>query len=148
MKHEEDCMHITGGCLCGAVRFAGEAEPQFQAKCYCVDCRRTSGGGHAAMMGFRVGDIRFTGEAKEFASKADSGNDAFRAFCPTCGSGIYARNGGMPGLIFLRASALDDPNLFSPQMIVWAARAPAWDPVNEGVPAFATSPMRAEGATS
>jgi hypothetical protein len=98
------------------------------------------------MMGFRQGDISFTGETKEFSSKADSGNDAIRAFCPNCGSGVYARNAGMPGLVFVRASALDDPNLFSPQMIVWAARAPAWDPVNEGVPAFATSPRRGDGA--
>jgi hypothetical protein len=100
------------------------------------------------MMGFREGDIHFTGETREFTSKAGSGNDALRAFCPTCGSGVYARNGGMPGLVFLRASALDDPDLFSPQMIVWASRAPAWDPVNQGVPAFATSPTRAQGATS
>ena len=68
------------------------------------------------------------------------GAQVTRAFCPTCGPGIYACNDRMPGLIFLRASTLDDPNLFSPQMIVWAARAPAWDPVNPGVPAFAERP--------
>ena len=72
--------------------------------------------------------------------QADSGADVTRAFCPTCGTGIHSRNSKMPGLIFLRASTLDDPNLFAPQMIVWAARAPAWDPVNPGVPAFAERP--------
>jgi len=52
------------------------------------------------------------------------------------------RNGGMPDMIFVRASALDDPNLFSPQMVAWAARAPAWDAVAGGLPAFATAPQR------
>jgi hypothetical protein len=94
------------------------------------------------MMGFLDGAITFRGETREFCSKADSGNDVIRAFCPTCGSGLYARNGGMPGMIFVRASALDDPNLFSPQMAVWAARAPTWDAVAGGMPAFATAPRR------
>jgi hypothetical protein len=139
---QEVTMQVTGGCLCGAVRFEGEADPRFQVKCYCTDCRRTSGGGHAAMMGFQAGTIRFHGEAREFRSTADSGNDVMRAFCPTCGSGVYARNAAMPDMIFVRASALDEPNLFSPQMVVWAARAPAWDPVAGGIPAFATAPLR------
>jgi hypothetical protein len=94
------------------------------------------------MMGFRNDTISFEGETKEFCSKADSGNDVVRAFCPTCGSGLYARNGAVPDMIFVRASALDDPNLFSPQMVVWAARAPAWDAVADGLPAFATAPQR------
>jgi hypothetical protein len=133
-------MNISGQCLCGAVRYRGEAEPRFQGKCYCTDCRKLSAAGHAAMMGFAADAIRVTGELKEFRSKADSGADVTRAFCPTCGTGICSRNSRMPGLIFLRASTLDDPGLFSPQMIVWAARAPAWDPVNPDVPAFAERP--------
>jgi len=92
------------------------------------------------MMGFNIDSISITGNVKEFRSKADSGAQVTRAFCPTCGSGVYASNDTRPGLIFLRASTLDDPSLFSPQIIVWAARAPAWDPVNEGVPAFAERP--------
>ena len=133
-------MKISGQCLCGAVRYRGEAEPRFQGKCYCTDCRKTSAAGHAAVMGFAADAIRIEGSLKEFHSQADSGAQVTRAFCPTCGAGIYACNDRMPGLIFLRASTLDDPNLFSPQMIVWAARAPAWDPVNPGVPAFAERP--------
>ena len=133
-------MKISGQCLCGAVRYRGEAGPRFQGKCYCTDCRKTSAAGHAAAMGFAADAIRIEGSLKEFRSQADSGAQVTRAFCPTCGAGIYACNDRMAGLIFLRASTLDDPNLFSPQMIVWAARAPAWDPVNPGVPAFAERP--------
>jgi hypothetical protein len=95
------------------------------------------------MMGFAGGAITFTGEAREFRCTADSGNESVRAFCPNCGSGVYARNGGMPHFIFVRASALDDPNLFTPQMAVWAARAPHWDAANPDIPAFAEAPRRA-----
>src|SRR6516164_11599959 len=89
-------MDVTGGCLCRAIRFEGDAEPQFQVTCYCTDCRRTSGTGHAAMMGFTDDAIRVTPGAREFASWADSGNDIIRAFCPTCGSGICSRTAGTP----------------------------------------------------
>lgn len=123
-------MRISGGCLCGKVRFEGEAEPQFQVKCYCVDCRRTSGAGHASMMGFL--------EPREFSSLADRRNTVAHASRPRCGSGVDACNGGMPRLIFVRASALDDPDLFSPQAVVWTARAPRWGAVTSGIPAFAT----------
>jgi hypothetical protein len=135
-------MRISGECLCGAVHYAGEADPVFQVKCYCTDCRKTSAAGHAAMIGFPAGTIPVTGDVKEFHSKADSGLAVTRAFCPCCGSGIYSRNAAMPHLIFLRASTLDDPGLFAPQMAVYASRAPTWDPVSEGVPAFAESPPR------
>jgi hypothetical protein len=93
------------------------------------------------MMGFADTTIRVTPGAREFASKANSGNDIVRAFCPTCGSGIYSRTAGMPHLIIVRASALDDPALFVPQLAVWAARAPAWDAVPQHLPAFAEAPV-------
>ena len=136
-------MRVTGGCLCGAIRFEGEADAQFQAKCYCTDCRKTSAAGHAAMMGFAEGALSFKGKATEYRSKADSGNDVLRAFCPTCGSGVYARNAAMPHIVFVRASVLDDPNLFAPQMVVWASRAPSWDIVASEVPTFAEGPRMA-----
>lgn len=135
-------MIVSGQCLCGHVRYQGDAEPRFQVKCYCTDCRKVSAAGHAAMMGFSTNAIRVKGEVKEYHSKADSGADVTRAFCPTCGAGIYARNAAMPGMIFLRASTLDDPNLFAPHLVVYASRAPAWDPVSQAVPAFAEGPPR------
>jgi len=135
-------MRVSGQCLCGAVRYRGEASPQFQVKCYCVDCRKSSAAGHAAMMGFERDAISLSGETKEFHSKADSGTDVVRAFCPNCGAGIFSKNAAMPQLIFLRASTLDDPDLFAPQVVVWAARAPSWDPVTAGVPAFPEGPPR------
>src|SRR5262245_36380728 len=101
-------MRISGECLCGAVRYSGDTEPQFQVKCYCTDCRKTSAAAHAAMMGFPKEAISVSGPVKEYHSKADSGADVTRAFCPTCGAGIYARNASVPQLVFLRASTLDD----------------------------------------
>lgn len=138
-------MDLTGQCLCGAVRFSADASPAFQVKCHCIDCRRTSGGGHSAMMGFARNAVTVTGQVAQFHSKADSGRDVTRAFCPVCGTAIWSANAAMPDMTFLRASTLDDPNAFSPQMSIYTARAPVWDHVTEGIPAFAEGPQGAGG---
>ena len=47
-------MRISGGCLCGAVRFEARPGLEFQLqcyKCYCTDCRKSSGSGHSALLG-------------------------------------------------------------------------------------------------
>jgi hypothetical protein len=133
-------MNLRGGCLCGAVRFSGEAEPIFQVKCHCTDCRKTAGAGHVAVIGVPEERISFSGEIRNFRSLADSGLCVTRSFCPTCGAGIYNRPDAAVGLVFVRASALDDPNQFTPQMNVWTASATSWDAVTPNIPSFSRNP--------
>ncbi|MBV8794858.1 MAG: aldehyde-activating protein, partial [Hyphomicrobiales bacterium] len=45
---------ITGGCLCGALRYEAVGEPIGSGHCYCADCRRASGSGFIPFMGFKA----------------------------------------------------------------------------------------------
>lgn len=45
------------------------------------------------------------------------------------------------GMVFLRASSLDDPKLISPSMVVYASRAVSWDHIGGGLPTFAEMPQ-------
>ncbi|MCG8689570.1 MAG: GFA family protein [Minwuiales bacterium] len=128
-------MEFSGGCLCGAVRYQGR-DPMGGGHCHCVDCRKASGTGHGSHMWLSQDAFTVTGEVKFYESKADSGNTVGRGFCPTCGSAIYSTNSAMPGLVVLRASSLDDPEVFEPQIVVYAAKAASWDPVAQGLPTF------------
>jgi hypothetical protein len=85
-----------------------------------------------------------TGEVRFFDKPADSGNMVSRGSCPTCGSAIYSTNNGMPGLVFVRASSLDDPEVFRPQMVVYTDRAASWDHMDRSLPAFAAMPSPVE----
>lgn len=130
----------SGGCLCGAVRYRATAAPLAAVKCYCADCRRTSGTGHAAHVVMPAGAVEMTGPFNTYSSAADSGSTITRAFCPTCGTIVYSLNSSMPDTIHLRGSTLDDVNEISPQFSVYACRAPAWDPVSPQLPAFDKMP--------
>jgi hypothetical protein len=81
-----------------------------------------------------------TGELRFFDKPADSGNMISRGFCPECGSPIYSKNSGMSGMVFVRASSLDDPQVFRPQMVVYTNRAAPWDHMDPSLPRFAAMP--------
>jgi hypothetical protein len=132
-------MEFSGSCLCGAVEYSGETDGG-GGHCYCVDCRKSSGTGHGSHLIGAAAAFDYVGELNFYASPADSGNVVTRRFCPACGSPVFSTNSGFPGLVFVRASTLDDASVFTPQVIAYASRAPAWDAVPTDLPAFDEMP--------
>lgn len=132
-------MTINGGCLCGQVRY-NCSEENGGGHCHCNDCRKTSGTGHGSHMIVPEAAFTVTGTLKFFDKPADSGNMVSRGFCPECGSAVYSTNSGMPGLVFVRASSLDDPEFFKPQMVVYTNRAASWDKMDSSLPGFEKMP--------
>ena len=132
--------NFTGGCLCGAVRYEARGEPMVTGLCQCDDCRRSSGAGHCAHIGMGADRVDVEGAVTSYEKAADSGNMVTRAFCPTCGGPVYSTNSGMPEMIFLRASSLDDLEIFRPQMAVYTKRAASWDTLDPNLPSFEEMP--------
>ncbi|MHA1572835.1 MAG: GFA family protein, partial [Alphaproteobacteria bacterium] len=62
--------------------------------------------------------------------------------CPECGAAIYSRNSAMKGVVFVRASSLDDLEIAKPQLIVYASRAPSWSKLDPELPTFAGMPEK------
>lgn len=132
---------FSGGCLCGDVRYESKADAAVTGHCHCVDCRKSSGTGHCSHMGVPSDAVAVTGEVSVYDKPADSGNVVSRAFCPKCGSAVYSLNSVMGELVFIRASSLDDPEVFKPQVVVYASRAPSWDHMDPDIPAFPEMPQ-------
>lgn len=131
---------IKGGCLCGAVRYEIDGAPMMAGHCFCTDCRKASGTSHGTHAAFADSAVSFSGQAQSYVSAADSGNMITRRFCPQCGSAICSTNSGMPGMTFIRASSLDNPDAIEPQMTVYASRAPGWANLDLSKPVFAEMP--------
>ena len=79
----EKTMPITGGCLCGAVRYEAHEPPPRVAYCHCRMCQRAYGNLFGTFASFRIETFRYTrGEPRFYRSSAW----AERGFCPTCGT--------------------------------------------------------------
>jgi hypothetical protein len=131
---------FRGGCLCGAVHYECSADPVMSGHCQCTDCRKSSGTGHSSHLGVPRPAVLLTGEVTIYDRAADSGHIVSRAFCAKCGSPIYSLNDAMPSLIFIRASSLEDLEVFKPQMIVYASRGASWDSFEPSLPRFEKMP--------
>jgi hypothetical protein len=131
---------MTGGCLCGAVRYKVSGDQIFSGRCYCDDCRKTSGAGHNAVFAVPEQAVSITGKLTDFTKPGGSGQPITRRFCPVCGSRIASVATVMPGMLLITASTLDDPEKFVSQMSVFASRAPSWDRPPAGTPSFPEMP--------
>ena len=133
---------LTGGCLCGAVRYETEAEPLFAGLCHCRDCLKATGSGFAAYIGFNLADVRISGATKRYTKQAESGGLSGRVFCTACGTTVYGDGGedGESGVITIYAGTLDDPSLFQPQVIIFARSRPHWAVTMDHLPRYEATP--------
>ncbi len=127
---------FEGGCLCEKVRYRSTAAPMVTVHCCCTDCRKIGGTGHATHTVVPADDFSLAGAVAEYERIADSGNRINRRFCPACGSAVYHTRDGMEGLIVIRTSSMDDPELARPGRVIYAGSAVSWDHIDPALPSF------------
>ncbi len=124
-----------GGCLCGAVRFEVSGDPIVAGTCYCRDCQYVAGGAGAHGLMYPAEALTVTkGETRAFVSKADSGADVFRDFCPVCGVHLFLHNSAHPEFRVLKIGVFDDASWFRSQGNIWTASAQPWHRIDPDVP--------------
>ena len=133
-------MAIVGGCACGAVRYAIEAEPVVTRVCWCRACQFTGGGNTPVNAVFKTEDVKITGALADFASQADSGNQVHRRFCPTCGTPVTVQSDARPQYLGVRAGTMDDPNAVKPDMTIWVSQAPRLARIDDTIPRYERQP--------
>jgi hypothetical protein len=136
-------MAITGGCLCGAVRYTIDAEPIVTRECWCRVCQYLGAGSSAVNACFPSSALRITGSLQDYRSTADSGNIMHRRFCPACGTPMFSAAEARPHLVFVRVGTLDDPGRVAPDMAIWTASAPRWACIDPQLPKVAGQPAPA-----
>jgi hypothetical protein len=119
---------ITGGCLCGAVRYRATAAPERVGICHCLDCRKTGGSIFAVLAAFPAERVTITGETR--ASPA--GRPPARRFCPRCGSPVLSHDEGS-GEIEIHVGSFDEPGRVVPGYELWIGRREPWLPEIPGL---------------
>ena len=125
---------MTGGCLCGAVRFQITAESLVTYYCHCTMCQKLSGGPFTVGVTVPFEGSSFT-KGKPAAYESTPGN--LRLFCGACGSTLGARVAENPKLIVFCLGCLDDPNLIKPEIHGFTSTQVSWCEINDGLPRFA-----------
>lgn len=117
-------MGRSGGCLCGAIRYDVDGEPQHVALCHCSDCRRSAGAPMVSWAAFTADALTVTqGQPITF----NSSGAAMRSFCGTCGTGLFYRNADMlPGIVDIQSVTLDDPEALPPDAHIQVAERLHW----------------------
>jgi hypothetical protein len=97
---------LTGGCQCGAVRYAMYSAPERAGICYCRMCQKAVGGPFKAWANVRTEDFAWTrGAPTIFRSSSAAG----RGFCSHCGTPLYFNYDKRPGAISVTIGSLDTP---------------------------------------
>ena len=85
---DEKTVRVTGGCLCGSVRYEAEANLQGAYYCHCRTCQRASGAPAEASLPVESGSLKFTKKQPRYFQSSPF---AERGFCPDCGSRLTYR---------------------------------------------------------
>jgi hypothetical protein len=101
---------FTGGCQCGAVRFAATAAPSRVSICHCRMCQKASGAPFASFADINRADFAWTkGQPSFFRSSSI----ADRGYCAACGTPLsFGRIDG--DQIEIMTGAFDRPDQLAP----------------------------------
>ena len=122
---------VSGGCLCGAVRFELTEPAHAAGYCHCTRCQRRTGTAASAQARIDGRTLRIV--AGDDLVKAwrhpDGGFE--KLFCRECGSQLFSRDPDDPTQMSVRLGAFDrDPGV-RPTWRAFVAYAAPWEPIPE-----------------
>ncbi len=122
--------HLTGGCLCGTVRFACTEHPCDVHYCHCRLCQKAFGNVFAVFGSLPRTALRFTSGAPQFYRSTPY---AERGFCRNCGTPLtfaYLRS----DWIAIAIGSLDRPDAVRPEMHWGIESQVPWLTLHDGLP--------------
>jgi hypothetical protein len=122
-------MKIDGACHCGAIAYEAEIEPAGVRICHCTDCQILSGSAFRVVVSAVDGSFKLlSGRPKIYVKTAESGARRAQAFCPDCGTPIYATSAGEgPKVYGLRVGTIRQRAELRPRQQYWCRSALGWE---------------------
>lgn len=126
---------MTGGCMCGAVRYETSGEPFSVAHCHCHSCRKHTGAPVVTLAGYTRKQVTFSGDKRTFY---ESSPGALRAYCKKCGTPLtWEGDGGDLGpIVELHLSTFDDPEALVPTAHAFYPERISWFDIADDLPRY------------
>ena len=121
---------ISGGCQCGAVRYALHMTPERSHYCHCRMCQRATGNLFAALAGVTKDQLEWTRGTPAFFA---SSSLAKRGFCSQCGTPLsFAYDEAK--WIYVTIGSLDDPAVATPERHFGIESQVPWLHIDDALP--------------
>ena len=124
---------LTGGCLCGGVRFEVRGPFLRAGHCHCSRCRRHSGAAASTQGRVRGEDFRLIAGAELVRAYRTPGH-ATKAFCSVCGSSLFGGSWPVGPEVSIRLGAMDGDPGIRPQVHTFVASRAPWDVITDDLP--------------
>jgi len=119
-------MKVQGGCHCGQISYEAEIDPEKVGVCHCTDCQTLTGTAFSTFVPVPKAQFHLRGEPRIYIKTAESGSKRAQAFCPECGTRIYASAAVDPQFFNLRTGTMRERAALRPKMQVWCRSALPW----------------------
>ena len=124
-------MGLSGGCMCGAVRYELQSEPFDAGWCHCRTCQLTSGSPAMVFASVPEGDLKWTRGGDKVRSVTSS-SFGHRCFCGECGTPFLMKVNHQPETVDFSVATLDEPEAIVPGFhIFWSSKVGWFDPADE-----------------
>jgi hypothetical protein len=121
-------MKIDGSCHCGGITYQAEVDPAGVRLCHCADCQTLSGSAFRVVVSAVDRSFQLlSGQPKLYVKTAESGAKRVQAFCPDCGTQIYATSADDgPKSYGLRVGTIRQRTQLRPSKQYWCRSAQPW----------------------
>jgi hypothetical protein len=128
---------LTGGCLCGGVRFELTEPPRTAGYCHCTRCQRRTGTASSAQARIDGRALRIV-QGEELVKGWRHPDGGFeKRFCGNCGAHLFSRDPEDHAKVTVRMSAFDGDPGVRPSWRGYVAYAAAWEPIpDDGLKRF------------
>jgi hypothetical protein len=127
---------LTGGCLCGAVRYELSEPPVLASYCHCTRCQRRTGTAASAQARIAPGSLRIT-QGTELVGSYEPDDGFAKDFCSKCGGALWSRDPTDGSITTVRMGTFDDDPGVRPSYRQFVAYAAPWEPIpDDGLPRY------------
>jgi len=119
-------MKIDGGCHCGNITYTAQVDPDKVGICHCTDCQILSGTAFRVSVPATKDNFQLSGNLKVYTKTAESGAKRAQAFCPECGTPIYATAATDPQVFNIRVGTVRQRGELRPKSQGWCRSARDW----------------------
>ena len=125
---------ITGGCMCGSIRYEATGEPVNVAYCHCTDCRGFTGAPVVVWAAFKTENVCFLKGERRLYESSPGRN---WGFCNQCGTSLTWEGESFGNIITeFHISTLDNPEKFVPDRHWYDSERIPWFDVADKLPRY------------